>query len=211
MERAIRECDRPVTLVCTAALTNVALLFKVFPEIKTRIAEVIVLGGSIGTGNIGPVTEWNMMIDPEATRIVFESQVRLIQIPLEVTHTALVTPEILERFQSLDSNFSRLFVDLLLFFRSTYKEVFFFESPPLHDPLAVAAAIDPSLFEFKHVHVDIETQSEFASGQTICDMYGITRKPRNVHLALKVNVPQFWNLLLEAFVKANEISPMNVS
>lgn len=112
----------------------------------------------------------------------------------------------------------------------TYKSTFDFDFPPLHDPLAVAYVIDPSLFTLKLIHVDIETQSPFSrfvihfyfifpfffaykinstSGQTICDMYGVTQREKNVRLAVKMDVPPFWALLAEAFKKADQVSPMN--
>lgn len=208
MSERILACDRKVTFICTATVTNLALLLRVFPEVRNNIEEIVILGGSVGTGNMGPVTEWNMMIDPEATRIVFECGIKLVQIPLEVTHTALVTEEVLNMFKT-GTPFSSLFVDLLLFFQSTYKSVFNFDDPPLHDPLTVAYVINPSLFETKFVRVDIETQSNLSSGQTVVDVFGMTGKPKNVHLATKVNIPEFWKLLVSSFKIADSLSPMN--
>jgi purine nucleosidase len=80
-------------------------------------------------------------------------------VPLEVSHTALVTPDIIERIDKMNSSFGRLMVDLLFFFAKTYKEVFGFDHPPLHDPLAVAYVINPSIFKTKFMRVDIETSS----------------------------------------------------
>jgi len=76
--------------------------------------------------------------------------VNLVMVPLEVTHTALATPEVLG--QLLTSRqpitpFKLLMQQLLTFFADTYRQVFAFQDPPLHDPCAVAYVIDPSLFQ----------------------------------------------------------------
>lgn len=70
--------------------------------------------------------------------MVFESGVKLVMIPLEVTHTCLVTKEIISTLESFGTPFGRLMIDLLQFFAQTYKDVFFFDHPPLHDPLTIA-------------------------------------------------------------------------
>eukprot|EP01126_Amoeba_proteus_P041490 TRINITY_DN4465_c0_g2_i9.p1 TRINITY_DN4465_c0_g2~~TRINITY_DN4465_c0_g2_i9.p1 ORF type:complete len:289 (-),score=38.02 TRINITY_DN4465_c0_g2_i9:95-961(-) len=211
MHNTIATCPTPVTFVCTAALTNLALLLRVFPKISEKILEVVLLGGAIGVGNIGPVMEWNIMVDPEAAKIVFESGLRIVQIPLNVSHTVLVTKEILQTLRSWNTPFTTLFVEALIYFEETYRKVFGFEDgPPLHDPLAVAYVIAPELFEVSFMRVDIETTSELTSGQTVCDIYNVTGRQKNVHVATKVNVERFWNLMLDAFSKANASSPLNL-
>ena len=71
-------------------------------------------------------------MDPEAAKIVFASGIPVVIVPLEVTHTVLVTPDILKEIESLGSKFSKVIVELLLFFSKTYKEFYNFEHPPLH-------------------------------------------------------------------------------
>ena len=84
---AFRLRQQRVRLVATAALTNVALLLTLFPTVVERdMVEVVLMGGCLGVGNTGAVTEFNIQTDPEAARIVFESGVRLVMVPLEVTH-----------------------------------------------------------------------------------------------------------------------------
>jgi inosine-uridine nucleoside N-ribohydrolase len=87
-------------------------------------------------------------------------------VPLEVSHTALVTPDIVQRIEKFHSLFGNMMVELLNFFAKSYKEVFKFPFPPLHDPLAVAYAINPSIFETELMRVDIETSSTFCKYAT---------------------------------------------
>jgi pyrimidine-specific ribonucleoside hydrolase len=117
--------NRPgkVTLVLTGAMTNAALLLSVYPEVKEHLEQIVFMGGSMGVGNTSPMAEWNIEIDPEAAKTVLASGVRLVMVPLNVTHTALVSPELIGRIRKLNSPFSELVVDLLCFFEETYLSV----------------------------------------------------------------------------------------
>ncbi|GLI71031.1 hypothetical protein VaNZ11_016148 [Volvox africanus] len=220
---------RRVRLVCTGALTNAALLFTVYPEVVDWL-EVAIMGGCMGVGNTGPVMEFNIQTDPEAAKIVFESGVPLTMVPLEVTHTVLATPKVLEAMggrcgsaastaaaataaglpmlSPTISPFRHTIQQLLLFFAESYREVFHFEYPPLHDPVAVAWIIRPGLFECRRMRVDVETCSSLSYGQTVCDIWCQSRRPANVNVALKVDVEGFWELLLAAVARADAVSPL---
>ena len=167
------------------------------------------MGGAIGCGNTGPAAEFNIQVDPEAAHIVFESDLPLYMIPLEVTHEALVTPSVLESIQLLNTNFSQIVIDLLLFFKLTYKKVFRMEHPPLHDPCAVAFVIDPNMFEYRLMRVDVETASTLSYGQTVCDIYDMSQKKKNVHVCTKMNNEKFWYMMIECMHLANKQSPIN--
>lgn len=95
------------------------------------------------------VTNLAAQTDPEAAKIVFDSGIRIVLIPLEVTHTALATEAVLSQICPLGTALGRLVKDIILFFADTYQRVFNFSDPPLHDPCAVAYAADPSLFQVR--------------------------------------------------------------
>ncbi len=128
-------------------------------------------------------------------------------VPLEVTHMALVTPDILERIGN-ETAFRRKIVEMLLFFRDTYKAVFFFEHPPLHDPLAVFYVLHPEAFTSRKMRVDIERASSLSRGQTVCDVFGRSSKPANCNVALTVEIEKFWEAMLEAVTRADKISKL---
>ncbi|GLC42326.1 hypothetical protein PLESTB_000659200 [Pleodorina starrii] len=107
------------------------------------------------------------------------------------------------------SPFRHTIQQLLLFFAETYKRVFRFEHPPLHDPVAVAYVIRPDLFECRRMRVDVETCSSLSYGQTVCDVWGQSAAPPNVNVVLQVDVEGVWRLLLEAVARADAGSPLN--
>ena len=192
------------------ALTNVALLLTVYPELVEREdIEVVFMGGAYGLGNTGPVSEFNMQIDPEAAKVVFESGVKVTMIPLEVTHTALATEEVISAIRkgkegAASTPFRNTLCELLHFFKDTYKSYFGFDDPPLHDPCAVAYVIDPSIFEVEHIRVDVETASALGAGQTVCDKHNLQKKKRNAHVAYRMEVGAFWEMILDAIDKAEK-------
>jgi inosine-uridine nucleoside N-ribohydrolase len=129
-------------------------------------------------------------------------------VPLEVTHTALVTNKVIENIGN-ESKFFQLMTELLVFFKSMYKDYFGMEDPPLHDPCAVALIVRPDIFEYKEMRVDIELNSELSYGQTVCDFYNMSKKKKNCFVCLKMDTQQFFHLLTETLKKVDKNSLLN--
>jgi inosine-uridine nucleoside N-ribohydrolase len=193
--------NQKINFVATGSLTNLAMLLLLFPDFSSMI-EITLMGGALGIGNTHPVAEFNIENDPEAAKIVFESGVPLTMVPLEVTHTVLVRPEVEEKIGS-HSPFRKQILDLLSFFKESYQKVFYFQFPPLHDPVAVFYLIDPSCFESRLMRVDIETSFTLGRGQTVCDFYNRSPKNPNCNVALKVDEMAFWKTMLRAIDDAD--------
>ena len=71
IETVLREEPGTVTLVPTAALTNIAMAVRKEPRIVERVAEVVLMGGAVTGGNWSAAAEFNIVTDPEAAHIVF--------------------------------------------------------------------------------------------------------------------------------------------
>ena len=201
IERLLAAPDGDVTIVATAPLTNIAAAIRREPRILPKIERIVLMGGSIGLGNVTPAAEFNIYVDPEAAHVVFTCGRPITMIGLDVTHTALATAEVRERIRALGSPVARLVDDLLGFFAESYREVFGFEAPPLHDPCAVAAVIDPTLLRTKAMHVAIELRGEYTAGRTVCDVFGVTGEAPNAEVGLELDVPRFWDLLIETLAR----------
>jgi inosine-uridine nucleoside N-ribohydrolase len=189
--------DGDITLVATAPLTNIATALRREPQIVPKIQQIVLMGGAMGLGNWTPAAEFNIYVDPEAAHVVFTCGRPITMIGLDVTHQAQATPEVRECIRSLGTPVARLVDDLLGFFAQTYLEVFGFAAPPLHDPCAVAAVIDPTLVERKPMRVDIELRGEFTAGRTVCDVYSTTGRPANAEVGVGIDAARFWDLLIE--------------
>jgi pyrimidine-specific ribonucleoside hydrolase len=194
---ALREAREPVTLIPTGPLTNIATFLREYPELKERVARISLMGGSIGLGNTTPAAEFNVYVDPEAAREVFESGLPITMCGLDVTHQADAGPVERERLRSL-GRVGGVVAELLEFFAATYERTFWFDAPPLHDPVAVAAVMEPSLLKTRPMRVDVECESELTRGETVCDFYGVTGKPPNAEVGVELEREGFFDLLLRS-------------
>lgn len=195
MHSLLLNSKEPVTIVATAALTNVASLLLVHPEIKSKIKEISLMGGGAFEGNWSPSAEFNILVDPEAASIVFQSGIPIIMAGLDVTHKALISPQDNERFRTIGNKTGIFVAELLDFFLKFHLTDF--KGSPLHDPCAVAYLIAPEIFTGKLCHVAIETKGEFTLGETVVDINDIWKKEKNAFVLLDIERDKFVDLLVE--------------
>ena len=187
-----------VTLCALGPLTNIATAFQRAPDIIPRVGQIVLMGGGyFEGGNITPVAEFNIYVDPEAADIVFRSGISLVVMPLDVTHKALTTRARVEAFRTLGSNVGRVAAEWADFFERFDMEKYGSEGAPLHDPCVIAYLIRPDLFKGRHVNVMIETQSELTMGMTVADWWGVTQRPANALFMGSVDADGFFALLTE--------------
>ncbi|WP_392894783.1 nucleoside hydrolase [Streptomyces sp. LN699] len=198
LRRVLTEHPEPVTLVPTAPLTNIALLLTRHPEVAGRIKEIVLMGGSTERGNRTPAAEFNIHVDPEAADIVFRSGVPVTMCGLNVTHQALATPAVLARFEALDSELGWICVELLRYFVGTYRRLFGFSAPPVHDPVAVARVIDPRIVDCVDAHVAVELHGRHTRGATVVDLHGRLGRPANARVAVGLRTDLFWDRMVAA-------------
>ena len=188
----------PATLVATGALTNVATYLTRYGTSGVR--EIVLMGGSTERGNTTPYAEFNIYVDPEAAQIVFSSGVPVTMIGLNVTHQALVTPDVVTQLNDLGP-LGRMCGELMTFFAATYRDVFGFSAPPLHDPVAVARVIDPTLVTCVEAFVGIETTGTFTRGATVVDLHGRLGQPPNARVAVGLDVDRFFDRVIDAVAR----------
>ena len=190
--------ELPLTIVACGPLTNVATALARSPRLASRLDRISIMGGAIGLGNRTPSAEFNMVADPEAAAAVIGSGVPITLAPLEVTHRALATDEVIARIAELGTPVAEMSVALMRFFAETYERVFGFDAPAVHDPCAVAAIIEPSIVPTRHMNVEVDTVSELSLGRTVCDVYGTTGRPPNADVGLDLDADRFWDLMVSA-------------
>jgi inosine-uridine nucleoside N-ribohydrolase len=193
----IRASSEPVTLIPVGPLTNIALFLREHQDLKDRIAHISLMGGSMGHGNTTPAAEFNIYVDPEAAREVFESGLPITMSGLDITHQAGAGPEERKRLRTT-GRVGSVVADFLDFFATAYERTFGFDSPPLHDPVAVAAVLEPDLLETRPMRVDVECESDLTRGETVCDFYGVTGKKPNAEVGVDLDRENFFELLYGA-------------
>lgn len=198
MARSLRESAEPVTLVPTGPLTNIALLLAAHPELKGKIARIVLMGGAAGAGNWTPAAEFNIYVDPEAADMVFKSGIPITMCGLDVTHEAQVMDEDIERVRAITNPVAQCVAGLLDFFMIYHRDPKWgFAGAPLHDPCTIAWLLNPALFHGVECRVDIETRGEHTVGMTVVDRYGLTGKPANALVLLGLDRAGFIDLLVE--------------
>ena len=199
MAKTIRESDEKVTLVVTGPMTNAALFLRVYPELADRIEQIVFMGGAMGLGNWTPSVEFNIYVDPEAAKIVMNAGIPLVMAPLNVTHQAQILKDEIESIDDIKNPVAHAFRGLLDFFEIYHENPKWgFKGAPLHDPCTIAWLIDPTLFEGEQMNVDVETQGELVKGETVCDYYELTGKPKNTNVLLKVDRERFIKLIMDS-------------
>ncbi|MEV0961679.1 nucleoside hydrolase [Streptomyces sp. NPDC049910] len=198
MYRILTRHPEPVTLVPTAPLTNIALLLTRHPDAAVHIREIVLMGGSTERGNRTPAAEFNIYVDPEAADIVFRSGLPVTMCGLNVTHQALVTPEVLARLEGLGTDLGRLCVELMTFFAGTYRRLWGLPAPPLHDPVAVARVIDPTVVDCVDASVAVELRGAFTRGATVVDLHRYLDRPVNARVAVGLDQERFWDRVVAA-------------
>jgi inosine-uridine nucleoside N-ribohydrolase len=196
----LKASPEPVTLIPVGPLTNIATFLREHPDLKDRVAHISLMGGSMGHGNTTPAAEFNIYVDPEAASEVFASGLPITMTGLDVTHQAGAGPEVRERLR-VTGKVGHVVAGFLDFFASTYERVFGFDDPPLHDPVAVAAVLEPDLLKTRPMRVDIECESDLTRGETVCDFYGVTGRAPNAEVCVELDREGFFHVLYGALAR----------
>ena len=202
VETLRREPAGSVTLTPLGPLTNIGTAFARAPDIVERVAEIVLMGGAyFEVGNYTPAAEFNIYVDPEAADIVFRSGAKITQMPLDVTHKALVTKARLEAFLALGSKTGVFTAQMLDFFERFDIAKYGSQGGPLHDPTTIAWLLKPVLFSGRFVNVEIETGSDLTRGMTVADWWGVTDRRPNVTFIGDIDADGFFALLTERLAR----------
>ncbi|EBA07353.1 nucleoside hydrolase [Sagittula stellata] len=192
------EAAGSVTLCPLGPLTNIATALQKAPDIASRIAEIVLMGGAyFEVGNITPTAEFNIYVDPEAAKLVFACGAPITVMPLDVTHKALVTKPRNDAFRALGTPVGQAVAEMTDFFERFDKEKYGSLGAPLHDPCVTAYVIAPDLFKGRHINVEIETASDLTLGMTVADWWRVTDRAPNATFMGSIDADGFFALLTE--------------
>lgn len=198
MRRVIMESDEPITLVPIAPLTNIALLLKVYPEVKANIREIVMMGGSASRGNKGVMSEFNVATDPEAAKIVFNSGLPLIMAGLDVGWNALVLPEDSAKLPQL-GEVGRMAYCLFQKYRGGSMKT----GLKMYDSCAMAYLLKPEMYEIAETYVDVELAGTMTAGCTLVDLKGYLGKPNNAKVCMSINQELFRTWFLDCIARCS--------
>ena len=200
----VRQWGKNLTVISTGPLTDIAAAITLAPDIAPQLRLVMMGGALTQQGNcFDMVSETNIMQDPESADLVLRSQADVTMIGLDVTHRCLLSSELTEPWSQIDGGVGGFFADLASFMIKANKEAdpAFSVGAPVHDPLAVAAALDPTLVQTFDIalRVDLATgDRQGVRGRTIGDMTRLNDPTAScTHVAIAVDSMRFLNMFTD--------------
>jgi inosine-uridine nucleoside N-ribohydrolase len=163
----VRKYPGEVTLITIGPLTNVATALSADPELASMVQGLIMMGGSLSGGNITPAAEFNIYVDPEAARIVFQSGIPVTMVGLDVTRKTSLTDEHVRALEATQNPVSQAAAMIGRNAIKHNRERGYLVGPNMHDSLAVAGFLDPTILKWQDYYVDVETTGELTAGETL--------------------------------------------
>lgn len=211
LRRTLEESVEPVTLISLAPLTNIALLLRTHPEVRDRIARVVMMGGAVGTGNATAAAEFNVWHDPEAAAIVLSEGLDVLMYGLEPFYRVSVSHRDVERLGAADDPAPRLAGALLthLIGIDASEERVADDRVAIGDAGAVCAAIDATPLVTRRAPVEVALAAGATRGQTVVDLrtmegadIGAARAVPPATVVLDVDAESYRTLFLDTLLGA---------
>ncbi|MCX5255776.1 nucleoside hydrolase [Streptomyces canus] len=206
LRREILASPRPVTLIPTAPLTNIALLLRTHPEVVRNIERIVFMGGAVATGNATPVAEFNVWHDPEAAAVLLTAGVPITMYGLDVFERVVVPAADVQRLRASSEPSLRMAGELL-----AHRDPATSGDPTptggLGDAGAVCAVVDPDGLTTELLPVEVSLAPGPTRGQTVVDrrrrpgeseIHDGEREVTLVDVALGVDVERYVKLWLTA-------------
>ena len=190
----------PLRIAALGPLTNLAVALIKCPQIAEKIAQLVIMGGSMSQGNITASAEFNMYVDPHAAQVVLSAAIPTTLITLDTTHQVLTTPARLADIRAIGNPVSTAAAGMLEFYGESDLKRYGLPGGPLHDPCVLAYMHSPGLFTARTVSVEVETTGEHTLGRTVVDWYGDSLGS-TVQVVETVDVEGFYSLLSAALTQ----------
>jgi purine nucleosidase len=201
----VRAHPGEITLVPVGPLTNIALALRVAPDLRTKVREIILMGGSITGGNMTPAAEFNIYSDAEAAKVVFASGIPITMVGLGATAQAILTRAHLAELRASGSPIAGTVARMAEFYVLA-GESRGQDGAAMHDPLAVGLAIDRNFAaKIQPMHIDVETKGELTYGETVADrrsLSGGEAVQPNADVPVEVDGDRFLRFFVERITAA---------
>lgn len=190
-------------LLVIGPMTNIAIAFSLYPEIKSKIKHIWAMGGAVKGGNKTPSAEFNIWVDPMAAKLVIDAGVPMTMVGLDVTEQAVLNTEDAKAIRGIGSKAAVLAADLLDFMFERCREGG--EDAIMHDALALAAAVCPECLTCRDCFADVEWVGAYTAGHTMVDVEGNLGRCPNVSVAMELDLAKFKAWLIGCFENSRKV------
>lgn len=210
LKTQVDKYEGEISIVATGPLTNIGNFFKKYPNLRSKVKFLSIMGGGIEISNWG-AGEFNIWCDPHSSNFIFQDPIlapKTILLPIDVTHTAILDEPTEKKILNAPNTtpLRKMLYELMVFFKETYvKEQGFIQGPPIHDPLAVVVLLEEYGVEdmgIKSIRYDIDTVEEG-------ELEGKLQYKENdngVKVVMGLNVDKFWEIILKVIETADSQS-----
>lgn len=202
--RLTRENPDVLEIITLGPLTNIARAMELDRDAMGHIKGITIMGGAFREyGNTSLVAEFNFFVDPEAAAKVLELEVPKVIVPLDVTERAILPrSRLTSMIHDKSTNLLELAHDIAMFYIAYHQEHCNVDGCYLHDPLTVAAAIDPDIIETLPTYVQVETKGQLTRGMAVAELrLGYLPKETNARVAVCANYSKFLDLFLQRIAR----------
>lgn len=219
-----RSAPGTVLGLCTGPLTNLALALELEPALPQLLRRLVIMGGAFQhPGNTTPASEWNVHVDPEAAKVVFDAfsaappDRRPIVCALDITETIEMVPDHLRRIaeyactepdtipdpgdplgmRSAATNpIVRFLIDAVRFYFEFHRQYGQGYLAHMHDPFAAAVALDPAVAVLRPATVDVELAGTITRATTVADWAGMWGREPNADIAVRTDPAAFFDQMI---------------
>ena len=181
--------DGELVVVAVGPETNLAMAFSKYPQLSSILKKIVIMGGTLTTGNVSEYAEANIYHDAEAAKIVFESGVPIDMIGLNVTRQAPLTKAILDDITDCDPKIKDVMLELIRF---RHEEA-------MHDAIAISSMISDDIITFKDAYTHIIDGNVEKRGMSVAEY----DKVPNSRVAVDINVEEYYRIMREMLRRFN--------
>ena len=198
MIRVLEENEKTL-LIGVGPLTNFARLLQERPDLKEKISEITLMGGSISGGNVTAAAEFNIYADPEAAAIVFASGLKINMLGLDVTTKTSYDLKMHRKFKNSNKKINQILSEIMgiRISQAGAEENY---TTHMHDTLAVMYHTNPEIFTSQLMHIDVETMGKYTRGMTLADRRLNSKAKKNVNVITDINLDKFKEIFLETLI-----------
>lgn len=207
MRRILQELPEgeKASVVATGPLTNIALLLRIFPEVKEKIQQIVFMGGSLSGGNVTEAAEFNFYVDPEAAQMIFHEGIPLVMCGLDVTEKCTLSRNQILKLCQSGNMIAKLCGDMLGFCLESTDEKYRGEIS-IHDAVSVMYLLHPEIFEGSRKILDVDCSDGISRGAVLGGFrwWKNEVEDTNVYVLTDVNKKKFQEYLITSLYELTE-------